>query len=315
MSFIWHTFFFDPVYNVLVFFIDTVPHGDIGLAIVFTTVVVKVFLLPLSLKAARTQHAMREIEPELKEIQTKFKDKREEQARAMMDLYKTAGVNPFSSILLLFIQIPIIIALYQVFLQGASVDGSVLYSFVQAPEQISNMFLGINMSSKSIIVALIAGVSQYFQLKRSPSMKEDPAVATTDAPDMQTAMMGNMQKTMKYTLPVMITVFAAMVPAAYRGCSRQIRGSRASYGRPCHTAFSQRTRRPGSRDRLEKVHVHWRPAAVRPSAHILRHGRRQRNHLRILLDPLPLRLETRPSRIASAGSGAGRTDDGVRRAK
>jgi YidC/Oxa1 family membrane protein insertase len=43
------------------------------------------------------------IEPKLKEIKEKFKEKREEQARAIMDLYKEAGLNPFSSILLLFI--------------------------------------------------------------------------------------------------------------------------------------------------------------------------------------------------------------------
>jgi len=56
-SFIWHTFFFDPVYNGLVFFIDVVPGGDVGIAIILMTIVVKIILLPLSLKAARTQRA------------------------------------------------------------------------------------------------------------------------------------------------------------------------------------------------------------------------------------------------------------------
>ena len=57
-SFIWHTFFFDPVYNALVFFIAVIPGGDIGLAIVATTVVVKFVLLPLSVKATKTQVIM-----------------------------------------------------------------------------------------------------------------------------------------------------------------------------------------------------------------------------------------------------------------
>ena len=147
-SFIWHTFFFDPIYNCLVFFIDVVPGGDVGIAIILATLVVKTVLLPLSLKAARTQYVMREIEPELKEIKEKYKDKREELARATMDAYKNAGVNPFSSILLLFVQIPIIIALYFSIARGGGVplpdiNTSLLYSFIPNPETVSMLFFGV----------------------------------------------------------------------------------------------------------------------------------------------------------------------------
>ena len=68
-NYIWHTFFFDPVYNGLVFFIDVIPGGDVGLAIIATVIVVKTILLPLSIKAAKTQRVMREIEPKLKRDQ------------------------------------------------------------------------------------------------------------------------------------------------------------------------------------------------------------------------------------------------------
>ena len=61
-SLIWHTFFLDPVYNTLVFFIDVIPGGDVGLAIICTTILVKFILLPLSIKAVKTQVAMQEIE-------------------------------------------------------------------------------------------------------------------------------------------------------------------------------------------------------------------------------------------------------------
>jgi len=208
----FNTIVFIPLTNALVF-LTSLLWGNIGLAVIVLTILIKFILLPFSYAQTKSQIAVKKIQPLIDAIKKNTPDKAE-QTKKIMELYKEHNTNPLSGCLPLIIQLPIIIALYQVFLQGASVDGSVLYSFVQAPEQISNMFLGINMTSKSIIVALIAGVSQYFQLKMSPSMKEDPAVATTDAPDMQTAMMGNMQKTMKYTLPVMITVFAAVVPAA-----------------------------------------------------------------------------------------------------
>lgn len=76
MSFIWHTIFFDPIYNSLVFFIDFVRNGDVGIAIICTVVLVKVVILPISLKAARTQFAMRELEPKLTKIKEDYKDKK-----------------------------------------------------------------------------------------------------------------------------------------------------------------------------------------------------------------------------------------------
>ena len=106
-SYIWHTFFFDPVYNGLVFFIDIIPGGDVGLAIIATVIVVKTILLPLSIKAAKTQRVMREIEPKLREIKETHKDNREAQALAMMTVYREAGMNPFASLFLILLQIPI----------------------------------------------------------------------------------------------------------------------------------------------------------------------------------------------------------------
>ncbi|MDB9944441.1 YidC/Oxa1 family membrane protein insertase, partial [bacterium] len=141
-SALWHNLFFDPVYNTLIYAIDIIPGGDVGLAIILATIVVKVVLLPLSLRATETQLALKNIEPKIKEIKEKFKDKREEQARKMMDLYKEAGVNPFASILLLFIQIPVIIALYFSVVFGGGValpeiNTALLYSFIPTPEQVS----------------------------------------------------------------------------------------------------------------------------------------------------------------------------------
>lgn len=74
MNYIWHTIFFDPVYNSLVFFIDIVRNGDVGLSIICTVILVKLIILPLSLKAARTQIVMREIEPKLAKLKEDYKN-------------------------------------------------------------------------------------------------------------------------------------------------------------------------------------------------------------------------------------------------
>lgn len=197
--------------NVLVFL--TSIFGNIGLAVIAMTILVKIILLPFSYATTKSQIAMKKIQPHIDELKKQYPDK-EEQSRKMLELYKEHNTNPLAGCLPLIIQLPIIIGLYRVFLQGVSVDPSVLYSFVHAPEQISNFFLGINMTSKSAIIAILAGLTQYIQLRFSPSMKKAPdekAVAKVgDAGDM----MENMQKSMKYTLPILITFFAWAVPAA-----------------------------------------------------------------------------------------------------
>lgn len=208
----FNTIVFIPLTNALVF-LTSLLWGNIGLSVIVLTILIKLVLLPLSYAQTKSQIAIKKIQPLIDDIKKNTPDKTE-QTQKIMALYKEHNTNPLSGCLPLIIQLPIIIALYRVFLQGVSVDGSVLYSFVHAPEHISNMFLGINMASKSIIIAVIAGITQYFQLRLSPSMQEEKAITTTDTPDMQTAMMANMQKTMKYSLPIMITVFAAIVPAA-----------------------------------------------------------------------------------------------------
>lgn len=217
-SFIWHTFFFDPIYNGLVFFIDVVPGGDVGLAIIGTTVVVKLILLPLSLKATRTQRLMRELEPKLKEIKEKFKDKREEQARAMMEVYKEAGLNPFASILLIFIQIPIIISLYLSVYSGGGVklpdiNVDLLFAFIPTPETVNMLFVGmIDMAGKSLPLAILAGATQFVHAQMS-FPKPEPRKEGAE-PNFKDDFARTMQMQMRYVMPVIITVIAYTISAA-----------------------------------------------------------------------------------------------------
>lgn len=218
MSFIWHTFFFDPVYNTLVFFIDIIPGGDVGLAIIATVVLVKLVLLPLSVKAVKTQKILREIDPKLREIKEKYKDNREEQARAMMAVYAEAGMNPFASILVFFIQIPIVIALYLAVSSGGGIalpeiNTNLLYAFIPNPSAVTMDFLGIiDITGKSLLLALAAAVAQFFQVKLAvpPLPPRDPNAA----PDLKDDFMRNMHFQMRYMMPVLIFFAAYFISAA-----------------------------------------------------------------------------------------------------
>jgi YidC/Oxa1 family membrane protein insertase len=216
-SFIWHTFFFDPIYNGLIFFIDVVPGGDVGIAIILITIVVKTILLPLSIKAAKTQKVIKEIDPKIKEIKKKISDT-QEQAKAIMDLYKVSGINPFASILLMFIQIPVIIALYLsvsgvggIALPGVNVN--LLYSFVPQPETISMFFLGmLDIAEKSLPLALLAGIGQFISghLTLPKLEKRDPNAPASMKDDFSRSM----HVQMKYVMPIIIIFIAYSISAA-----------------------------------------------------------------------------------------------------
>lgn len=217
-SFIWHTFFFDPVYNSLVFFIDVIPGGDVGLAIIATVFLVKTILFPISVKAAKTQRIMREIEPQLKELKETHKDDREAQARAMMEVYKNAGMNPFASIILIFIQIPVVIALYFSVYSGGGIalpeiNTALLYGFIPEPVTVTMNFLGyIDITGRSILLAIAAAATQFWVVSVTmPKLAPREEGAT---PNMKDEFMRNMHVQMKYVMPVLIGIVAYSISAA-----------------------------------------------------------------------------------------------------
>lgn len=215
MHYIYTTFIYNPLYNGLILLADLLPFFDAGVLIVLFTVIVKLVLFPLSKKAVRTQAMMKLIEPELRSIKERHKSDRQAQALETMKLYKEKGINPFSSIFLLLIQLPIIFALYKIFYSTgfSNVNADILYSFVSLPPAIDNLFLGlIDMSKKSIVLAVFAAVSQYFQIKLStPPM---PKRAAGTAPSLQDDFARTMHVQMKYVLPIVILFVSYHAAAA-----------------------------------------------------------------------------------------------------
>jgi len=161
---------------------------------------------------------MREIEPKLKEIRETLKDKRQEQGEAMLKLYREAGISPFASILLIFLQIPIVIALYLSVNTGGgialpAINTEILYSFVRIPEFVNMNFLGmLDITGKSLVLAFLAGVTQFFQVKLAM-----PALPPRDpdaAPNFKEDFGRNMQLQMRYVMPVIIFFVAYYISAA-----------------------------------------------------------------------------------------------------
>jgi YidC/Oxa1 family membrane protein insertase len=208
----FNTVFYDPIYNLLVTFVALVPGADVGLAVIALTVLIRLILLPFSLSAARTQRAMRALEPKLNEIKEKHKENKEELARKTLELYRTEKVNPFASILTLFIQIPILIALFWVFYYEAfpMLEVARLYAFTPTPTDIQVSFLGlIEMGGKSIILAALAGVTQFAQAHFALSKAPKPT-----GTGMQADFSRVMTLQLRYVFPILIAVIGYTTSAA-----------------------------------------------------------------------------------------------------
>ena len=200
-----------PLFNLSVFFYNTVAFGDFGIAIIILTVFIRIFLWPLSQKALKSQKNLQDLQPKIKEVQRKYKDKKEEQAKALMDLYKENKVNPFGGCLPLLVQLPILFALYIVFLNGLEPSYlQNLYSFVDNPGIISPSFVGLfDLSSRSVVLALIAGGLQFIQSKMSlPKVGLEGAPKRSDE-----ALARSISKQTLYFLPVITVVISWRLPA------------------------------------------------------------------------------------------------------
>lgn len=213
MSYLFNLFFYQPLYNGLVLLIGALPWFDIGIVVILFTCVVKLVLFPLSKKSVLTQIKMKEIQPELDAIKEKHKDNKQEQALKVMALYKERKINPFSGILLIFIQIPIIFALYFVFLKGGlpNIKTDLLYSFVKVPSSVSALFLGfMDITQKSYAMAFFAALTQFFQVRFAmPKIKK----TNSNQPSFKDDLAKSMSVQMKYILPVIIFFIARGLPA------------------------------------------------------------------------------------------------------
>ncbi len=200
-----------PLYNVLIILTNAIPGADIGVAIIILTILVKILLLPLYQQSIKTQKALKLIEPELLKIKEQYKDNRLEQSRLTLELYQKHHIHPLSSVAVIFIQIPIILALFLVFRDSLETTGHVLYSFVIEPEVISTQFLGlIDITTKSVWFAALTALTQGIYLWQTIPPPNKKEVGQSWQKDFQ----HGMSLQMRYGAPVLIFFVSWSFPIA-----------------------------------------------------------------------------------------------------
>lgn len=216
--------FINPVVTLLTW-LYALLGNNVVLAIIVLTVAFRLLTYPLFAKQQESTKKMQEIQPELKRIQEKYKDDREKQQQATMELYSKNGVNPFAGCLPLFIQFPIIIALYQavIFALAATPDQLVdlserlLIPGLDKLIPLQSIWLGMDLTQPptpplnptyALILPVLVMGTQWLSFRvtmaRSNSQKDEKADDKPDAGGQAAAM----SRSMGTIMPVMFGVFA-----------------------------------------------------------------------------------------------------------
>jgi len=234
-----------PILNLLMAIYATIPGSDFGIAVVIFTIIIRFLLWPLVKKQLHQAKAMRKMQPELKKLKVKYKNNRQAQGLAMMELYKKHNISPFGSIGILLIQLPILIGMYrvvQIFVMHRDELGKYTYGFMDSlpvvkdllanPDNFNPNFLGMfDLTQHAVgqngvvvglvIVALAASVLQYFMSKQmSPNvdtkkrlrdiLAEAGQGKEADQSEVNAIMM---QKMMKF-MPIMLFFIMISLPGA-----------------------------------------------------------------------------------------------------
>lgn len=157
--------FYQPFLNALVFIYNTIGFRDLGVSILLLTILVRFALYPLFQKILRQQKVMQTMQPEIKKVQKEFANDRVKQAEALMALYAKYEISPAGPFVLLLVQIPILIGLYQVFInifKPGEMD--YLYSFVARPQMLNEIAFGLlDLKNTYMMLVLLAALAQFWQ--------------------------------------------------------------------------------------------------------------------------------------------------------
>ncbi len=178
------TFIAKPMFTFLSFLQGYI--GNWGWTIVVLTLIIKLILYPLSYKGMVSMQKLKELAPKIKEVQNKYKDDKQKQSAAMMEMYRKHGANPMGGCLPLLLQIPIFFAIYRVLLNSIELKGAEWILWIHDLAEMDPYF----------VLPVLMGASMYLQQKLTPNTLQD-----------------EMQRKIFQFLPIVFTFFFLWFPA------------------------------------------------------------------------------------------------------
>lgn len=186
---LWNTVFLDPILNGLLW-LSNMFGGSFGLAIIAITIVLNVLLLPLTLRSTRSMHAVQEkqraVQPKMKELQKKYAKDKQKLQQETFKLYKEHGISPMgcmSPMLLMFVQMPFWLAIYQSIVSGLPTTpehllglSAKLYSATSIQEGVpaESQFGFIDLAAPSFVMVILVMATMWLSQKMSSAAATDP---------------------------------------------------------------------------------------------------------------------------------------------
>ncbi len=178
------------IYNLLkqflAFLLNTTDKyvGNFGISIIIVTILIKILLLPLTLKQDKSMKEMKKLQPELEKIKEKYANDKQMLNIKTMELYKEHKVNPLGGCLPLLLQLPILFALFGVLRNGI------------IPKDSSFLWLKLSVPDPFYVLPVLNGAVSFFQQKLMGSADSNPQM-----------------KNMMYVFPIMMIMFSLKMPS------------------------------------------------------------------------------------------------------
>ena len=158
--------------------------GNFGVSIIIVTILIKIMLLPLTLKQDKSMKEMKKLQPELEKIKEKYANDKQMLNIKTMELYKEHKVNPLGGCLPLLLQLPILFALFGVLRNGI------------IPKDSSFLWLKLSVPDPFYVLPVLNGAVSFFQQKLMGSADSNPQM-----------------KNMMYIFPIMMIMFSLKMPS------------------------------------------------------------------------------------------------------
>ncbi len=171
----WFYFITKPLFKLM----DWIYHlvGNFGIAILLVTVFIKALFFPLANKSYVSMAKMKGVQPAMVEIQTRFKDDKMAQQKALMELYKKEKINPLAGCWPVLLQIPVFFALYKVLFVTIEMRHAPFFGWIKDlaapdPTSIFNLFGLIPITVPAFLLVgvwpIIMGITMWLQMKMNP---------------------------------------------------------------------------------------------------------------------------------------------------
>ena len=158
--------------------------GNFGVSIIIVTILIKIMLLPLTLKQDKSMKEMKKLQPEIEKIKEKYANDKQMLNIKTMELYKEHKVNPLGGCLPLLLQLPILFALFGVLRNGI------------IPKDSSFLWLKLSVPDPFYVLPVLNGAVSFFQQKLMGSADSNPQM-----------------KNMMYIFPIMMIMFSLKMPS------------------------------------------------------------------------------------------------------